>query len=177
VRKLTSLFLIGILPGVYSTVPAYLLMNAGLRAGSRYRLVESEENLLGRDWDCRVVLNDPQCSRVHAAIFLNEDAWWIRDNGSSNGTYVNGQRVNEAQLVEGNEVRLGASQFTFSTELVSEKTDTESLPGVDEEVTHQTLVFDERFNSSETGQYTLEFLSDHRSGGDFFFLFQHTVKL
>ena len=46
-----------------------------------------------------------------------------------------------------------------------------------EDSTSQTLVLDERFNSSETGQYTLEFLSDHKSGGDFFFLFQLSVKL
>ncbi len=161
--------------GVSFLVPAYLLMNAGLRAGSRYRLVESEKNLLGRDWDCRVVLNDPQCSRVHASIFMEEGDWWIKDNSSSNGTYVNGQRVDEAQLVEGNEVRLGSSEFTFSTSVGGEKKEGEVASA--EEVTSQTLVFDQRFNSSETGQYTLEFLSENRSGGDFFFLFQLSVKL
>lgn len=155
-------------------MPAYLLMNAGLRAGSRYRLVETEKNLLGRDWDCRVVLNDPQCSRVHAAIFMEEGDWWIRDNDSSNGTYVNGQRINEARLVEGNKLRLGSSQFTFSTNPDSPKPDAQPNQ---EEPTSQTLILDERFNSSETGQYTLEFLSDHGSGGDFFFLFQLSVKL
>ncbi|MGI9516752.1 MAG: sigma 54-interacting transcriptional regulator [Pirellulaceae bacterium] len=154
-------------------MPAYLLMNAGLRAGSRYRLDEAEHNLLGRDWDCGVVLNDPQCSRVHAAIFIDEGAWWIRDNGSSNGTYVNGQRIDQAQLIEGTEIRLGSSAFTFATDGDSKvQGDT-----VAEEATGQTLILDERFDSRETGQYTLEFLHEHKSGADFFFLFQLSVKL
>ncbi len=156
-------------------MPAYLLMNAGLRAGSRYRLVESEKNNLGRDWDCRVVLNDPQCSRVHASIFLEQGSWWIRDHGSSNGTFVNGQRIDEAQLAEGNQVRLGSSLFTFSTAVGGQGLQAAAPPSG--ENTSQTLILDERFNPSETGQYTLEFLSDHGSGGDFFFLFQLSVKL
>jgi transcriptional regulator with GAF, ATPase, and Fis domain len=162
-----------VLSGPESPVPAYLLMNAGLRAGSRYRLEESGQNHLGRDWDCRVVLNDPQCSRVHASIYMQEGAWWIRDNASSNGTYVNGQRIDEAQLAEGHQVQLGSSRFTFCTSHGSDA----AADASDEQATHQTLILDERFNSSETGQYTLEFLSEQRSGGDFFFLFQLSVKL
>ena len=155
-------------------MPAYLLMNAGLRAGSRYRLDDTEQNHLGRDWDCRVVLNDPQCSRVHASIYREEGCWWIRDHSSSNGTFVNGQRIDEAQLGEGNQVRIGSCLFTFSTRLDSS---VESAKSENDQTTNQTLILDERFNTSETGQYTLEFLSDHRSGGDFFFLFQLSVKL
>ena len=158
-------------------VPAYLLMNAGLRAGSRYKLVETEENLLGRDWDCRVVLNDPQCSRVHASIYMDEGYWWIKDNKSSNGTYVNDQRIDQARLAEGNEIRLGSSQFSFSTNVEKSVKDPSEERPSEEEQTNQTLVFDERFNASETGQYALEFLGDHRSGGDFFFLFQLSVRL
>ncbi len=156
-----------------ATVPAFLLMNAGLRAGSRYRLAEDEPNLLGRDWDCRVVLNDPQCSRVHAAVFREEGLWWIKDHDSSNGTYVNGQRIDHAQLVDGTEIRLGSSGFTFSTKAPEKK----AAESAADQTTGQTLVLDERFNASETGQYTLDFLRDHKIGEDFFFLFQLSVKL
>lgn len=153
---------------------AFLLMNAGLRVGSRYRLLVGEQNTLGRDWDCRVVLNDPQCSRVHASIYSEEGAWWIRDHSSSNGTFVNDQRINQAQLAEGNQIRIGSSHFTFFNESVP-ATDSSGLDLSD--TANQTLIFDERFNAGETGQYTLQFLSDHRNGGDFFFLFQLAVKL
>ncbi len=154
-------------------VPAYLLMNAGLRAGSRYRLVESEPNLLGRDWDCRIVLNDPQCSRVHASITHEDGLWWIRDNDSSNGTHVNGQRTDSAQLVEGTEIRIGGSAFTFSAN--AEAAEQQAPAG--SQTTSQTIVLEENFNTSQTGEYTLGFLKEHKSGGDFFFLFQLSVKL
>jgi len=93
---------------------AYLLLNAGANSGARFELIEGEQNLMGRDWECRIVLNDPQCSRVHAEIFHEEDGWWIRDNKSSNGTYVNGQSVEQARLVDGTQVKVGASSFTFN---------------------------------------------------------------
>jgi transcriptional regulator with GAF, ATPase, and Fis domain len=148
-------------------------MNAGLRAGSRYRLVESEPNLLGRDWDCRIVLNDPQCSRSHAAITCEDGDWWIRDNKSSNGTYVNGQRADSARLIEGTEIRIGGSAFTFATHVDDEPLDA----GDSRTSTRQTIVLEEKFNALETGEYTLGFLKEHKSGGDFFFLFQLSVKL
>lgn len=126
---------------------------------------------MGRDWDCKIVLSDPQCSRVHALIELVEGLWWIRDNDSSNGTYVNGQRVDNAQLVEGTEVRVGGSVFVFSG--TPEETDNASRPAT----TSQTIVLEERFDASATGEFTLAFLKEHKSGGDFFFLFQLSVKL
>ena len=89
-------------------------MNAGANAGARFELSPDEKNLLGRDWQCKIVLNDPQCSRVHAEIFRDQDGWFLRDNESSNGTYVNGQPVDQARLMEGTEVRIGASAFVFS---------------------------------------------------------------
>jgi Nif-specific regulatory protein len=159
-------------------VPAYLLMNAGLRAGSRYRLDENSVNLLGRDWDCRVVLNDPQCSRVHAAIAFEDGAWWIRDRQSSNGTWVNGQRADTAQLAEGTQIRIGGSAFTFSTAPAETgRTETPAGASPDEPATAQTIVLEEQLNPGDTGEHTLEFLREYRSGGDFFFLFQLSVKL
>jgi len=155
-------------------VATYLLSNGGDRSGTKYRLVAADENLLGRDWQCRVVLNDPQCSRIHARIFTKEEGWWVEDRQSSNGTYVNGQRVKEARLADGNEVRLGSCSFTFVDNLIEES---EAERSDDTNATNQTLILDEAFNSSETGHYTLEFLRNHNWGEDFFFLFQLSVKL
>lgn len=149
----------------------FLMMNAGVRSGTRYQLVSTDENLLGRDWQCRVVLNDPQCSRIHASIFTKENTWWVEDRDSSNGTYVNGQRVNEARLVDGSEVRIGSCSFTFIDQPSEENAKEEKKQP------EQTLILDEAFNTSETGQYTLEFLKNHNWGQDFFFLFQLSVKL
>ena len=153
---------------------AYLLLNAGANSGARFELIEGEKNLMGRDWECRIVLNDPQCSRVHAEIFHEEDGWWIRDNKSSNGTYVNGQSVEQARLVDGTQVKVGASSFTFNVshqgEAASDSADDNSSQGL-------TIVLDQSMNPKETGQYTLDFLKGQNWGQDFFFLFQLSVKL
>ena len=129
---------------------------------------------MGRDWECRIVLNDPQCSRVHAEIYHAEEGWWIRDNKSSNGTYVNGQSIQQARLVEGTQVKVGASSFTFDV-LNLEETLPESSDKSD--VERQTIILDQSMNPKETGQYTLDFLKGQNWGQDFFFLFQLSVKL
>ena len=85
------------------------MMNAGTNSGARFELNEDQRNPIGRDWDCTIVLNDPQCSRVHAYVYCDEDGWWISDNGSSNGTSVNGQTVRQARLVDGTQVQIGGS--------------------------------------------------------------------
>ena len=154
-------------------------MNAGANAGARFELSPDEKNLLGRDWQCKIVLNDPQCSRVHAEIFRDQDGWFLRDNESSNGTYVNGQPVDQARLMEGTEVRIGASAFVFSE---SAKKPSEPKPETDSgqqqsATNNLTIVLDKSVNPKETGQYTLDFLKGHNWGQDFFFLFQLSVKL
>lgn len=153
---------------------AYLLLNAGANSGARFELMDSEQNLMGRDWQCRIVLNDPQCSRVHAKIFHEEDGWWIRDNKSSNGTFVNGQSVEQARLVEGTQVKVGASSFTFNLLGPDETPSNSADDSVSESL---TIVLDQSMNPKETGQYTLDFLKGQNWGQDFFFLFQLSVKL
>ena len=155
-------------------------MNTGASAGARFELLPGQENMLGRDWECKIVLNDPQCSRMHACVTRNEDGWWIRDNDSSNGTFVNGQTINEARLVDGSEVRVGNSVFSFT-----EKTKPQTAPIFDERSSTDsgpstsglTVVHDREMDPKETGHYTLDFLKGHNWGKDFFFLFQLSVKL
>ena len=63
--------------------------------------------VLGRDPSCDLVLNDPKCSRRHAVLEAGPDGIAVRDAGSANGIYVNGKKVERAQLVVGDTVRLG----------------------------------------------------------------------
>lgn len=150
-------------------------MNAGSNSGARFELSTVEQNLLGRDWQCQIALSDPQCSRVHAAIFCRQGEWWIVDRESSNGTYVNGQAVSDARLVQGTEIRIGGSQFLFLEQqpevLVADDSTGEEVPG------STTIVFDQSFSTSDLGQYTLRFLKGSNLGQDVFFLFQLSVKL
>jgi transcriptional regulator with GAF, ATPase, and Fis domain len=147
-------------------------MNAGSNSGARFELNPHETNLLGRDWQCQIVLNDPQCSRIHAHVFQDDDGWWVRDNNSSNGTFVNGQTIDQAKLGDGTELRVGSCLFTFSlNETIAPSDDS------DPKSTHHTIILDESMDPRETGQYTLNFLKGHNWGQDFFFLFQLSVKL
>lgn len=63
--------------------------------------------VLGRDPTCDLVLNDARCSRRHAVLEAGPQGVSIRDAGSANGVYVNGKKVERAQLVDGDVVRLG----------------------------------------------------------------------
>ena len=152
-------------------------MSAGANAGARFELSRDGQNLLGRDWQCKVVLNDPQCSRVHAEIYRDEDGWWVRDNQSSNGTQVNGQTVDQARLIEGTEIRIGGSTFTFSEAPKKERA--ASPPGEDRQsATGQlTIVLDKSMKAEAGLSATLDFLKGQDWGQDFFFLFQLSVKL
>ena len=127
-------------------------MNAGANSGARFQLDSGEKNLLGRDWECRVVLNDPQCSRVHAEVYCDEDGWWIRDNQSSNGTYVNGQTVQQARLVDGTQLRIGASSFTFSlsTPVINPSAGTDNESEDDGPPKDVTIILDESMDPQET---------------------------
>ncbi len=91
----------------------YLTLLNGSRAGSSYLLDTERENQIGRDLECQVVLSDPLSSRVHATIVHRDGSWWVRDAESRNGTFVNGQKADEAQLIEGCQLKTGTTEFSF----------------------------------------------------------------
>jgi hypothetical protein len=69
--------------------------------------------VLGRDPACDVVLNDSKCSRRHAVMEDGPFGVAVRDEGSANGIYVNGRRVEKASLKAGDTLRLGDVQVTL----------------------------------------------------------------
>jgi transcriptional regulator with GAF, ATPase, and Fis domain len=152
-------------------------MNAGANAGARFELSPDDHARLGRDWQCKIVLNDPQCSRVHAEIYFEDDGWWIRDNGSSNGTYVNGQTIDQARLVQDTEIRIGGSTFIFSQSDKKKNSFVEQTSSRDETTGQLTIVLDRSLKSDGGFGSTLDFLKGQDWGQDFFFLFQLSVKL
>lgn len=90
-------------------------MTSGARVGTNFMLDPAERNRVGRGTDCNIILVDPLCSRVHAELFFGEEGWWMQDSGSRNGTYVNGQKIDEARLTDGCSIRMGSTEFTFHT--------------------------------------------------------------
>ncbi len=92
---------------------ALLLVKRGPNAGSTF-LVHAESTTVGRSPDSGVFLDDVTVSRAHAVLERREnDAWFVRDVGSLNGTYVNGEQVDETTLATGDEVQIGRFKLTF----------------------------------------------------------------
>ena len=69
---------------------------------------------IGRDPECGLFLNNTTVSRRHATIEQIGPAIIIRDEGSLNGTWVDGRVVDEADLVEGTLVQIGTFSMRFS---------------------------------------------------------------
>ena len=91
----------------------------GLPAGSirlsdgRRITVGAQSLVLGRLPECAVVLNDPNVSRRHAEIRRRGRDVVVVDLGSTNGTRVNGMRVKEQLLNDGDEIEVGTSTVVF----------------------------------------------------------------
>jgi hypothetical protein len=69
---------------------------------------------IGRSSQCELVVSDPEVSRRHAEIVRVEDAYFLQDLQSSNGTQVNGTAIGRAKLSTGDELALGSARFRFS---------------------------------------------------------------
>jgi pSer/pThr/pTyr-binding forkhead associated (FHA) protein len=85
---------------------ARLIGNEGSNEEIHYELTGSETNL-GRGSDCDIQLDDPQVSRHHAVIRFLEGRFFIKDLGSSNGTFVNKELVSLNPLDNGDLIQVG----------------------------------------------------------------------
>lgn len=67
-----------------------------------------EPTVFGRSEDCDVCIEDPSISQRHCAIRLWEETLIVMDMGSTNGTKVNGQKINKVcALKPGDKVHIG----------------------------------------------------------------------
>ncbi len=80
-----------------------LTMRSGPTPGKTYPL-EKQEVLLGRDLVNDIAISDPEVSRRHARFLMQEDNVIIEDLGSTNGTFLNGQRISTPQQLRSGDV-------------------------------------------------------------------------
>jgi pSer/pThr/pTyr-binding forkhead associated (FHA) protein len=71
----------------------------------------STVTIVGRRQDCDLCVPLMVISRRHCALNMDEGVLTIRDLGSSNGTFVNGERIEEADLSPGDKVSIGPLNF------------------------------------------------------------------
>ena len=91
--------------------PALVVRSGGGRAGEMFTL--DGETTIGRSPDCGIFLDDVTVSRKHAILREREGGFFIEDQGSLNGTFVNRKRVESAQLDDGDELQIGKYRLTF----------------------------------------------------------------
>jgi len=109
-----------------------LLVLQGPDKGRRFELPE-QPALLGRE-SRALPLTDQTTSRRHAELRPNDDSEWVlRDLGSANGTYINGQRIDKATVLKiGDQIRVGRSLLAVGIQ-----------PGVSRNTTAQVTLMGE----------------------------------
>jgi pSer/pThr/pTyr-binding forkhead associated (FHA) protein len=91
------------LPGL----SGFALVVASGPGRGRHFLLDEGAHEAGRNPEALVFLDDITVSRHHASFAVADDRLTVRDLGSTNGTYVNGQRVEATELHSGDEVIVG----------------------------------------------------------------------
>jgi Transcriptional regulator containing GAF, AAA-type ATPase, and DNA binding domains len=90
-----------------------LVAIAGPWTGKSFPLAE-ETNLVGRDPDSHICLDESAVSRRHCQIACAGDRYSVRDLGSHNHTYVNGKVVTTAEILPGDRIEIGSSTFVLT---------------------------------------------------------------
>ena len=92
---------------------AELTIESGPDAGHSHRASDHALRL-GRSPDNDVILRDPATSGHHARLERRGDQFWVVDLGSTNGTFVNGESIQEKQLNHGDRLTVGQNSVHFS---------------------------------------------------------------
>jgi pSer/pThr/pTyr-binding forkhead associated (FHA) protein len=93
------------------TGPALVVRSGGGRAGETFH--PEGETTIGRSPDCGIFLDDVTVSRKHAVFVERDGGFFVEDQGSLNGTFVNRKRVESAQLEDGDELQIGKYRLSF----------------------------------------------------------------
>src|ERR671918_1349215 len=91
-----------------------LVVKRGANAGSKFFL-DADVTRIGRHPESDIFLDDITVSRRHAEIRRGSDGFSLHDVGSLNGTYVNRERVEGAELRSGDEVQIGKFKLVVLT--------------------------------------------------------------
>lgn len=94
-----------------------LVVKRGPNAGSRYALGE-DRTTIGRHPESDIFLDDVTVSRRHAEVTRAEGRFSVVDAGSLNGTYLNRERIEQAEMHSGDELQIGKFRLVFLYEVL-----------------------------------------------------------
>jgi pSer/pThr/pTyr-binding forkhead associated (FHA) protein len=91
---------------------ALLIVKRGANAGARF-LLDQDLTTVGRHPNADIFLDDVTVSRRHAEFLRDGNQFKVRDLASLNGTYFDGQRIEQVDVTDGAEVQIGKFRLTF----------------------------------------------------------------
>jgi len=101
------------------SAPAEIRVTFATADGGRRRQVFDRAFRVGREDSCQIVLADDVVSKQHLEIYRDQEGWWVRDLGSMNGTFLNGERVQHAQITRDSEIQIAPDGPVLSVELLN----------------------------------------------------------
>lgn len=101
------------MPAPAEAPPPAPRVGATLTVGGRAHELAAARTVLGRSKHCDVQVPDLNASRRHAEVRREGSAFWLVDLGSTNGTLLNGRRIERAPLEDGDVITLGSTEIVF----------------------------------------------------------------
>lgn len=128
------------------------------------KILDQELIAIGRDMDNDIVINNLAVSRFHAIVQVKDSKVFVKDMASANGTFVNGQRVEEYELKNGDLILIGKYILRLETQSNANKPETTSAKEMDD----GTVIFDsqtrdkfiEKLHSEKEQKYPLLIIDD-----------------
>jgi diguanylate cyclase (GGDEF)-like protein len=103
-----------------SAGPPCLVIISGDDIGRRYEL-GTQEVSIGRADTCTICVNTDQVSRKHATVQCILGKYYLVDMRSTNGTFVNEQKVERAKLLDGDQIRVGKTVLKYTESHVEQR--------------------------------------------------------
>ena len=75
----------------------------------------SDVIIIGRGQDCNICINDLYMSNQNTQLWFEDKEWYIADMGSTNGTFINGEKMTDEPLIldSGDRIRIGQVEFVI----------------------------------------------------------------
>ncbi len=125
---------------------------SGKYQGGEFPLKLNRQILIGRSSDLDMVLVEDMVSRKHAKITCQDGKVYIEDLGSTNGTFVNGEKTRQARLKEGDRILIGTSILKLVAQGIGQNLDDSLVKKRLEEAAEAAAARQTRSISSMTGK-------------------------
>ena len=93
--------------------------------------IDQDEIIIGRDSDNDIQIDNIAVSREHARIVRGPNYYFIEDLNSTNGTFVNGKKINKKYLIEHDEISIGKHALQIALEDHPTKTKERKRKGIE----------------------------------------------